>query len=265
MKNASIRKVTCPDTGGDFIPNEAHLNPCHFLWIVTSSLQRSHLMITPLKSKSARRLPSRPPTMTNPAKRTEILFESCCRGYDPRSDEHTCIHSLSKECAVKSPWGRGEWEMLWFRHRTHQRGRGVQIVEAVRGNKDGGVRWGWERGLRASAANVVMAQTRWVEEHWSKSRAETAMTLPQRHMSWQLVTTQPITPMQTQTHSYYPTHQIRPASLHITSTGVMNKSESTTIPCLKDHFCHSVIWCLRSLLLQYSSSTLTCSICFYNQ
>lgn len=80
-----------------------------------------------------------------------------------------------------------------------------------------------ERGLRASAATVVMAQTRWVEEHWSKSRAEAMMTLPQRHMSWQLVTTQPITLMKTRTQSHYLTHQIRPASLHITSTGVMNK------------------------------------------
>lgn len=79
----------------------------------------------------------------------------------------------------------------------------------------GGKRGGWdgdERGLRASAATAVMAQTRWRGEQWSEARGEAVVTLLQRHMSWQLVTTQPIRQRQTQTHSHYPTHQIGPAS-----------------------------------------------------
>lgn len=75
----------------------------------------------------------------------------------------------------------------------------------------GGKRGGWdgnERGLRASAATAVMAQTRWRGEQWSEARGEAVVTLIQRHMSWQLVTTQPITQTQTKTHSHYPTHQI---------------------------------------------------------
>ncbi len=120
------------------------------------------------------------------------------------------LHTLSKECAVMSPGGRGKWETLWFRDRTWRREGEGWTVGAVRGKRGG---WdGDERGLRASAATIVMAQTRWRGEQWSEARGEAVVTLLQRHMSWQLVTTQPITQTQTQTHSHYPTHQTRPAS-----------------------------------------------------
>lgn len=58
-----------------------------------------------------------------------------------------------------------------------------------------------------------MAQTRWRGEQWSVDRGEAVVTLLQGHMSWQLVTTQPITQRQTQTHSHY---EIRPASSALT-------------------------------------------------
>lgn len=58
-----------------------------------------------------------------------------------------------------------------------------------------------------------MAQTRWRGEQWSEDRGEAVVTLLQGHMSWQLVTTKPITQRHTQTHSHY---QIRPASSALT-------------------------------------------------